>query len=402
MRGIPLRALCLIAAASTTALLAAACGSSGSSAGGSGTSAKLTGAPVKIGIVQDVGAPGNDHPEGIAAAEAAASYINAHGGFAGNRPVQIVSCNAMGTPIASKQCAQEFASDKVIAVGGVSADFPTSGLPVLQAAGIPYIGQGIAAQDFSNPISYPMSSTVAAGYPAQVKYFAGQGVKSVAIIAINIPSAIAAADLTLVKPFEAAGVKAVSIPATPGAADMTPFVQQALQAKPQALFMLQDESEAIRVAQAAAQLGYTGYDVPSSYGPSYIQQLPSSAVKKTVIVVSTNIGTSNPQRQIFLSALSKYQSGTTVNEHSGTEFSEVMTLQTICKSLGAAKCTAASILSTVKAPHNIPVFMGKTLDASTPVLFAGAPTHVFNPWVRIDRLNADGTYSDIGGSWIQG
>jgi hypothetical protein len=78
-----------------------------------------------------------------------------------------------------------------------------------------------------------------------------------------------------------------------------------------------------------------------------------------------------------------------------------MTLQTICRSPGAAKCTAASILSTVKAPHNIPVFMGKTLDASTPVLFAGAPTHVFNPRVRIDGLNANGTYSDLGGSWIQ-
>jgi Periplasmic binding protein len=174
----------------------------------------------------------------------------------------------------------------------------------------------IAAQDFSNPVSYPMFSTVAAGYPAQVKYFAGQGVKSVAIIVINIPEGIAAADLTLVKPFAAAGVKAVSIPATPGAADMTPYVQQALRARPQVLFMLQDQSGAI------------------------------------------------------------------VNEYSGTEFSEVMTLQTICKSLGTANCTAANVLSTVKAPHNIPVFMGKALNASTPVLFADAPTHVFNPWVR--------------------
>jgi branched-chain amino acid transport system substrate-binding protein len=401
MQGIPLRTLCLIAAASTTALLAAACSSNGSSADGSNISAQLTGAPVKIGIVQDVGVPGNDHPEGIAGAEAAASYINARGGFVGNRPVQIVSCNAMANPIASKQCAQEFVSDKVVAVGAAAADFPTSGLPVLQAAGIPFVGLGVAAQDFSNPVSYPMFSATAAA-PAEVQYFARQGVKSVAVIVINEPMAIAVANVAVVKPFEAAGIKAVSIPATAGAADMTPFVQKALQAKPQALFMLQGEDDDIRVAQAAAQLGYTGEFVPAGYGSSYVKELSPSALKKSVIIVNVNIGTDNPQRQIFLSALSKYESGTTVNEYSGMEFSEVMTLQTICRSLGAAKCTAANVLSTVKAPHNIPVFMGKTLDVSTPVLFAGAPTHVFNPWLRIDGLNADGTYSDLGGSWIEG
>jgi hypothetical protein len=102
---------------------------------------------------------------------------------------------------------------------------------------------------------------VAAGYPAQVKYFAKQGVKSVAIIVINIPSGIAAADLTLVKPFEAAGVKAVSIPATAGAADMTPYMQQALQAKPQAPFMLQDQSGTIvtyLIPGSAAQMCMEG------------------------------------------------------------------------------------------------------------------------------------------------
>jgi ABC-type branched-subunit amino acid transport system substrate-binding protein len=392
----------LIAAAGGIALLAAACASSGSTAGGSDTAAKLTGATVKIGIVQDLGAPGNDHPEGIAGSEAAASYINAHGGFPGNRPVQVISCNAMGSPVASRQCAQEFASDKVIAVGGVAIDFPTSGLPVLQAAGIPFVGLGIAAQDFTNPVSYPVFSPVAAGYPAEVKYFLKQGVKSVAIITIDVPEAIAVADLTLVKPLEAVGIKAVTIPATAGGADMTPYVEQALKAQPQMMVMLQDENDDIRVAQAAAQLGYTGEFAPAGEGTSYDHELSPAAVKKSAVVASTDFATDNPQQQIFVSALNKYQSGTTVNEYSGDEFSEVMTLQTICKSLGAASCTAAGVLSAVKAPHNIPVFMGRTLNVSTPVTFGGAPTHVFNPWIRIDALNPNGTYTDLGGGWIKG
>jgi branched-chain amino acid transport system substrate-binding protein len=402
MRRIPLRTLRLIAAVGGTALLAAACASSGSTAGGSVAAAKLTGAPVKIGIVLDVGAPGNDHPQGMAAAEAAASYVNAHGGFVGNRPVQVVTCNAMSTPIASKQCAQEFVSDKVIAVGGVSIDFPTSGLPVLQAAGIPFVGLGIAAQDFSNPISYPIFGTTAAGYPAEVKYFVKQGVKSVAIITIDVPQAIAVAELGVTKPLAAVGIKAVTIPAAAGAADMTPYVEQALKADPQVLIMLQDEDDDIRVAQAAAQLGYTGEFSPAGYGPTYDQELSPAAVKKSEIVASANFATDNPQQQIFVSALNEYQHGTPLDEYSADSFSEVLTLQTICKSLGAAKCTAAGVLGTVKAPHNVPVFMGKALDVSTPVTFAGVATHVYNPWVRIDALSPNGTYTDIGGGWIEG
>ena len=402
MRRIPLRTLRLIAAVGGSALLAAACASSGSTPGGSVAAAKLTGAPVKIGIVLDVGAPGNDHPQGMAAAEAAASYVNAHGGFVGNRPVQVVTCNAMGTPIASRQCAQEFVSDKVIAVGGVSIDFPTSGLPVLQAAGIPFVGLGIAAQDFSNPVSYPFFGTTASGYPAEVKYFLKQGVKSVAIITIDVPEAMAVAQLALTKPLEAVGIKAVTIPATAGAADMTPYVEQALKADPQMLVMLQDEDDDIRVAQAAAQLGYAGAFSPAGYGPSYDQKLSSAAVKKSEVVASTDFASKNPQQQIFVSALNEYQHGTPLDEYSADSFSEVLTLQTICKSLGAANCTAAGVLGAVKAPHHVPIFMGKALDVSTQVTFAGVPTHVYNPWIRIDALNPNGTYTDIGGGWIEG
>jgi ABC-type branched-subunit amino acid transport system substrate-binding protein len=224
----------------------------------------------------------------------------------------------------------------------------------------------------------------------------------VAIIPIDIPEAIAVADLTLVKPLAAAGIKAVVIPATAGAADMTPYVEQALKAKPQMVIMLQDEADDIRVAQAAEQLGYTGEFSPAGYGTSYDQELSPAAVKKSEVATSLDFASVNPQQQIFVSALNDYQHGTVLNEYSADEFSEVMTLQTICKRLGTANCTAPGVLSTVKAPHNIPIFMGKSLDVATQVTFAGAPTHVYNPWLRIDTLNPNGTYTDIGGGWVKG
>jgi hypothetical protein len=150
----------------------------------------------------------------------------------------------------------------------------------------------------------------------------------VAIIPIDIPEAIAVADLALTKPLEAVGIKAVVIPATAGAADMTPYVEQALKAKPQMMVMLQDEDDDIRVAQAAEQLGYTGEFSPAGYGTSYLRELSPAAVKKSVVVTSLDFASVNPQQQFFVSALNKYQHGTTVNEYSADEFSEVMTLQT--------------------------------------------------------------------------
>ena len=220
-----------------------------------------------------MGAPGNDHPDGIAAPTAAADYINANGGFVGNRPVQIVSCNAQGSPIACPSSARRRSSARrSLASRVVSRGLPPP--PACQApptAGIPYVGLGVAAQDFSNPISYPMFSTVAAGFPAQVKYFVQQGVKSVAVVVIDIPEGLAAAELTLVKPFEAAGVKAITIPAAPGAPSMTPVVQKALQGNPQVIFMLQDADDSLRVAQSATQLGYTDSFAPAGVDSSYIK-----------------------------------------------------------------------------------------------------------------------------------
>jgi hypothetical protein len=79
-----------------------------------------------------------------------------------------------------------------------------------------------------------------------------------------------------------------------------------------------------------------------------------------------------------------------------------MTLQTMCKPLGFAGCTATGLLPTLKAPQNIPVFLGKALNASTPVTFAGATTHAFNPWIRMVSVKPNGSYTDLTGKWLRG
>jgi branched-chain amino acid transport system substrate-binding protein len=361
-----------------------------------------SGAPIKIGIISDVGAPGSDHPEAFTGAKAAASYLNSKGGFVGGHPVSIVTCNGQADPTATKACAQQFVSAGVVAVGGVGIEFPTVGLPVLQAAGIPFVGAAVAANDYLGPVSYPFFGGVAAGYPAIINYLVKKGIKSASIVYIDAAVAATATQTFLIKPFEAAGVKAVAIPAEASAADMTPVVEKALQSKPQVIFMLQDLNDGIRVAQSAAQLGYTGYLVPTSTGAPYVKGLSASQLKKSIIGLGTNLASPNPNRTTFLAAMKKYAPGTVLTDFSSDPFSEVMTLQTFCKPLGFSGCIAAGVLAAVKTPKNVPVFLGKTLDVSNAVTLSGIASHAFNPWVRIATLTSNGSYRDATGRWIKG
>ena len=129
-----------------TALAVAGCSSSSSSqAGGaapsatggaasSGTGAPdptPTGSPVKIGVIYTNDNPLGDSPEIANAAEAAQSYINAHGGM-GGRPLQVQTCNEMNNPQADIQCATSFVNGGQISVVGLGGLWGENGLSVIE------------------------------------------------------------------------------------------------------------------------------------------------------------------------------------------------------------------------------------------------------------------------------
>jgi branched-chain amino acid transport system substrate-binding protein len=96
-----------------------------------------TGAPFRLGLVNTEGVPGLDFPEIRTVIEAAAAYLNGHGGF-GGRPVELLTCIAAGSPESSQACAQELVAKRVdvVLLGfDLFAHYPTYG-----AAGVPVIG----------------------------------------------------------------------------------------------------------------------------------------------------------------------------------------------------------------------------------------------------------------------
>jgi len=73
------------------------------------------------------------------AAQAAATYINAHGGI-GGRPLDYVVCDTDGTSQASVACGNKFVSDRVVAVLNTYDTAADAMLPILKSAGIPMFG----------------------------------------------------------------------------------------------------------------------------------------------------------------------------------------------------------------------------------------------------------------------
>ena len=95
------------------------------------------GEPMVVGLVNTEGVPGLDFPDIREAIEGGVDYLGQHGGF-GDRPIQLETCIAKGSPESSQQCAQELVGKGVelVLLGlDVFPDYAT-----YTAAGVPVIG----------------------------------------------------------------------------------------------------------------------------------------------------------------------------------------------------------------------------------------------------------------------
>jgi len=96
-----------------------------------------TGDPIVIGMVNTEGSPGLDFPEISIATQAAADFLNEHGGI-GGRPIEMEFCKASGAPETSQACAQELAGKGVELVMLGLDLFP--GYDTFTASNIPVTG----------------------------------------------------------------------------------------------------------------------------------------------------------------------------------------------------------------------------------------------------------------------
>ncbi|PWI45909.1 ABC transporter substrate-binding protein [Streptomyces sp. ICBB 8177] len=92
-----------------------------------------------------------------AMAQAYARMVNAQGGLDG-RPLKVLTCDEHNDLIRAQQCAQTAVDAKAVAVVGSYSQYGTSFMGDLEVAGIPYLGgYGVAPEEFTSPLSYPVN-----------------------------------------------------------------------------------------------------------------------------------------------------------------------------------------------------------------------------------------------------
>ncbi|MDN3253966.1 ABC transporter substrate-binding protein [Streptomyces mutabilis] len=95
-------------------------------------------------------------------ARAYARWINANGGV-GGRQLNVLTCNDHNDSVTAAKCARRAVNEEAVAVVGSYSQHADSFFPVLEGAGIPYIGgYGITNAEFTSPVSYPVNG----GQPA--------------------------------------------------------------------------------------------------------------------------------------------------------------------------------------------------------------------------------------------
>lgn len=326
------------------------------------------GEPITIGFVNMEEGP-LAQPSIGEAAEAARQYINEELGGIGGRPLEFEKCVTNGSPEASAQCGNQLVAAGVpVAYQGL--DFGNSGLhPILEDAGIPWVGQ----EPFTPP-------DYQSGYffsGSQVSYALGAGIylrdevepERVTILSYTTPTAQAAVDAYLRPAMEASGASVEVVNADFGAPDMSVPVGAALATDPDAIIFFMADADCTKVITAADQLGYDGMIIAGSCG-DFARDAGAAAegVYALADVYSADDVSKAPEQAVadveaYVAAMEEYAPGRELNVFSQFVFAGLVNLATV---LGEVEgdVTGESVVAALEATEDTPSFMADTFGCA--------------------------------------
>lgn len=252
-----------------TALLAAACGSGDDAADDEGPDIDpaevlgaedvATGEPLQIGFVYDGTTDAIDNAAELAAAEAAAEYVNTHLGGVGGRPIELDVCSTDQSPSGASDCVSQMVSDEVpIVLNGVTGQAPSL-FPQLAEAGVRVFtpGAGDQATMFADGVQI-MTNGIVALLTGPGKLAADAGVERAAIVVIDVPAASGIIEETAPLFYEPLGVEVDIVTVPPDTPDVTPSIAAELDNDPGQITVIGDPAFCLRALDGIANSGYDG------------------------------------------------------------------------------------------------------------------------------------------------
>jgi ABC-type branched-subunit amino acid transport system substrate-binding protein len=247
------RCLAPISAVLVAASLVAA-GCTGSTASGP--------APITIGALVPVTALGLSNYD--AAFKAAVRGINARGGIRG-RAVVLENCDDQNDANQAQFCARKLASDYVIATAADASGFSMVEGPILDATGIPQVGNTpVNPEDSSLPTAFPITGGQVALLAGGMVGMKRRNLGSLFIAAPDSPSG--RTTVQLAGPVaKAAQVSLASTYVPVSASDLATYVQSAIQSKAQVVFPALAPAQTTQFIMASRQAN-AGYVIMVPYG----------------------------------------------------------------------------------------------------------------------------------------
>lgn len=253
----------MVSVAVVAALSLAACGSSSSgtpSAGASSGAATAgptpTGAPVKIGLINQE----NEtvaFPEGSAAAKAAVAYLNAEKGGIAGRPAELVLCTAGDSAESAVACANKFANDPTVplVINNTYNSAAVSKILVGRKAMFTFNND---IPDMTTPNLFTLDPGVIVPTQVIAQILLKSSVKTVSVMYTNDPYAVETGLPLVVQSLEGAGIQVKQKVPVDSGGDYTAAVAAADPASVDGLVMLLiDNSQCAPVGKALKTLAST-------------------------------------------------------------------------------------------------------------------------------------------------
>ena len=374
----------------------AACSDGGGSAVGD-PDGGLTGEPIVVGLINQEDAPVGSFPDLRKGAEAAVRHVNADLGGVGGRPVRLQSCATRGTAESSQACAVKLVEGKPVAViGGVDLGSAVS-LPVLETAGVPYVGSlPQLGQELTSSGAYMLAGGTVADLLGQAQYALDVlGAKRFGALYLDLPGVLATVVRASEVVLEARGATDVKLVAAKAdEADFTPALKAATAGDPDVVFVVFPAQACARIMAAGQALAVTAkLFFPSACAePSVVDAAGNAADGTYFGSAYLPLGDPSPEVEAWRTRT------TSRGVLSQAGFSGVMNVHRLLTEV-SGEPTPAAVSAALASARDHPGYMTHpyTCDGKqVPIMKA-----VCNPHVRILQYR-DGRFDDVVGDWVDG
>jgi branched-chain amino acid transport system substrate-binding protein len=376
------RRIAIGAAALAVVTITSACSSSGSSGSSNSTGApsdaksssavdpvlgaekKATGTPLTIGYITDGKSAAIDFTALQQTAQAAAKYVNAHLGGVGGHPITLKVCETQQVPARATDCANQMVQANVPVVLNDLTGVGSTIVPIIAKANIPYVAfSGSTAPELTTKNVYSLTGSIASFLGGIAEYSKEQGLKKVAVIAMNIP-AVTQSLATIGKlVFAKAGVQMQVVTVAPGTADVSPQIETAISGKADGMLVFGDSTICEGSLKAAHTLNYSGTKmVVSQCVQSALAKNIPGGYKGVVVSATTNLQSGDKEYELYKAVLQKYSPDTakanSTDAGAAEGYGAVLGFARAMASVTSGDITPALVSSTVAGAKNVALPLG--------------------------------------------